>query len=149
MRHIKQNINFLISDVVALAASILELTKASRQARTSMWCALITTVLFDVDPDVATAQLLPPDTVENEENGAVTETDEHIMSKDSSDSKAICIPSTVKDEISDDKIPSTSSGSVIESKSKSVVVVNKLCLPSSVYEGTPNLLVNTLENSAS
>ncbi|GFW68651.1 transposable element Tcb2 transposase [Trichonephila clavipes] len=56
--------------VVALAASIMELTKASRQARTSMWCALITTILFNVDPDIASAHSLPPDFQENEENGA-------------------------------------------------------------------------------
>lgn len=137
---------FFLLDVVALAASILELTKASRQARTSMWSALITTVLFDVDPDVATAQLLPPDTVDNDENGAV-DTDEHIMSKDSSDLKMLCVATDGNEETCENKVLSTTSGSSVESTSTKSVIVNKLCLPSSVYEGTPNLL-NTLETSA-
>lgn len=55
--------------MVALATSIMELTKASRQARTSMWCALITTILFHVDPEVASAHSLPPDLVLSDENG--------------------------------------------------------------------------------
>lgn len=113
-----------------------------------MWCALITTVLFDVDPDVATAQLLPPDTVDNDENGAV-DTDEHIMSKDSSDIKIHCATTDGNDDTSENKVLSTSSGSSVESTSVKSVIVNKLCLPSSVYEGAPNLLVNTLETSAS
>lgn len=120
---------YFFSDVVALAASILELTKASRQARTSMWCALITTVLFDVDPDVATAQLLPPDTVDNDENGAV-DTDEHIMSNDSSDLKINCITND-KDESGENKVHSAASGNSVENTSTKSIVVNKLCLSSS------------------
>lgn len=46
-------------DVVALAASILELSKASRHARTAMWCALITTILFNLDPSLAAAHSFP------------------------------------------------------------------------------------------
>lgn len=113
-----------------MAASILELTKASRQARTSMWCALITTVLFDVDPDVATAQLLPPDTVDNDENGAV-DTDEHIMSNDSSDLKINCIANDNKEENGENKVHSAASGNSVENASTKSIVVNKLCLSSS------------------
>lgn len=120
----------LFSDVVALAASILELTKASRQARTSMWCALITTVLFDVDPDVATAQLLPPDTVDNDENGAV-DTDEHIISKDLSDLKIHCVATDGVEETCENKVLSTASGSSVENTSSKSVIVNKFCLSSS------------------
>ncbi|KAG8192026.1 hypothetical protein JTE90_001751 [Oedothorax gibbosus] len=42
-------------NVVALAAAIMELSKGARQARTAMWCALMSTVLFNVDPEVASA----------------------------------------------------------------------------------------------
>lgn len=95
-----------------------------------MWCALITTVLFDVDPDVATAQLLPPDTVDNDENGAV-DTDEHIMSNDSSDLKINCIANDNKEESCENKVHSSASGNSVENTSTKSIVVNKLCLSSS------------------
>lgn len=47
------------SDILALAASIQELTRASRRARTAMWCALMVTIHFDVNPELATAQVFP------------------------------------------------------------------------------------------
>lgn len=40
-------------DIIALASSIHELSKASRYARTSMWSALIATLLFKLDPELA------------------------------------------------------------------------------------------------
>ena len=95
-----------------------------------MWCALITTVLFDVDPDVATAQLLPPDTVDNDENGAV-DTDEHIMSNDSSDLKINCIANDNKEDSSENKVHSATSGNSVENTATKSIVVNKLCLSSS------------------
>lgn len=94
-----------------------------------MWCALITTVLFDVDPDVATAQLLPPDTVDNDENGAV-DTDEHIMRNDSSDLKINCNTIDNKEESSENKVHPADSGNSIENSSTKSIVVNKLCLSS-------------------
>lgn len=46
-------------DILALAASIQDLTKASRRARTAMWCALMMTIHYNVDPLLASAQSLP------------------------------------------------------------------------------------------
>uniref|UniRef100_T1JKE6 Uncharacterized protein n=1 Tax=Strigamia maritima TaxID=126957 RepID=T1JKE6_STRMM len=48
-------------DILALAASIQDLTKASRRARTAMWCALMTTIHYNVDPLLASAQSLSND----------------------------------------------------------------------------------------
>lgn len=66
------------ADVIALAASINELSKASRGARTSMWCALVTTILFSVDPDLASSQSFSDD--------ALLEEQESLSCKTSSES---------------------------------------------------------------
>ncbi|XP_055928830.1 uncharacterized protein LOC129959939 [Argiope bruennichi] len=139
-------------DVVALAASIMELTKASRQARTSMWCALITTTLYDVDPDIASAHSLPPDFQEIENNGASGNTDETLSNSAARDSTANC--SSYKDDeiaVEDRCESSISVSSAAENKTSTHIniVVSKLCQPSVELECAPNSHVDNVESSAS
>ena len=65
-------------DILALAASIQELTKASRHSRTAMWCALMTTIHFSINPELAVAEVLPSEESEAQlgpapEQGTATE----------------------------------------------------------------------------
>ncbi|GFS32222.1 meiosis-specific coiled-coil domain-containing protein MEIOC [Trichonephila inaurata madagascariensis] len=138
-------------DVVALAASIMELTKASRQARTSMWCALITTILFNVDPDIASAHSLPPDFQENEENGASGNIDETLSNMAIGDSKVDC-SSCNEDETTNDEIldSTVAENPTMENTTVSHISnANKLCQPSVDLECAPNSHIDTVESSAS
>ncbi|GIY33001.1 meiosis-specific coiled-coil domain-containing protein MEIOC [Caerostris extrusa] len=130
-------------DVVALAASIMELTKASRQARTSMWCALITTILFDVDPDIASAHSLPPEFQEVETNGASGNNDETLSNTVVEDTKVN--GSSCKDE---ETTVEEKSESVITANSADETQINKPCQPVEL-ECAPNSNVDTVESSAS
>lgn len=49
-----------ILDLFALSAAISELVLASRKARTSLFCALSLTTLFELDSELASASELPP-----------------------------------------------------------------------------------------
>ncbi|CAL1291146.1 unnamed protein product [Larinioides sclopetarius] len=138
-------------DVVALAASIMELTKASRQARTSMWCALITTTLFNVDPDIASAHSLPPDFQEIEKIGASGNNDETLSNSAVGDSKANCSSCKDDETTTEERCESIPTSSTAENKTSSHVniVVSKLCQPSVELECAPNSHVDTVESSVS
>lgn len=66
-------------DILALAASIQDLTKASRRARTAMWCALMMTIHYSVDPLLASAQSLPQEAAQTQLSAAVGEASVNVV----------------------------------------------------------------------
>ncbi|XP_015919324.1 meiosis-specific coiled-coil domain-containing protein MEIOC [Parasteatoda tepidariorum] len=131
-------------DVVALASSIMELTKASRQARTSMWCALITTVLLDVDPDIATAQSLPSDF---QEYGAVSTAEEALLNKDTVELNDHCSSSKEISSVKNES-ESLSKGMAAKEEPCNSAAINNICQPSEEFEDAPKPSNEVADNSA-
>ena len=51
------------SDILKLAAAIQELTRCSRRTRTAIWCALVLTTHFSLNPELAGAEDVPAETL--------------------------------------------------------------------------------------
>ena len=49
------------ADILKLAAAIQELSRCSRRTRTAIWCSLVLTTLFSLNPELAGAEDVPPE----------------------------------------------------------------------------------------
>lgn len=53
----------LFADILKLAAAIQELTRCSRKTRTAIWCALVLTTHFSLNPELAAAEDVPAESL--------------------------------------------------------------------------------------
>ena len=48
-----------LTDILKLAAAIQELTRCSRRTRTAIWCSLVLTTHYSLNPELAGAEDVP------------------------------------------------------------------------------------------